>query len=140
MRLFLDTNVVLDVFANRQPWADDSTAVLALIERGEADGFIAAHTVTTLHYLFAKHLGRDQAAAVLLDLLSLVHAVGVDHEVLIKAASLGWPDFEDAVQAICALEIEADHLVTRDQQSFKPLTISVVTPSELLGIVRSASS
>lgn len=138
MRLFLDANVILDVFTNREPWATDSSSVLSLIEGGQANGFIAAHTVTTLHYFFEKHIGKDRTAPVLLDLLKLVRAVGVDHDVLIKAAGLGWADFEDAVQAVCALEIQADHLVTRDQKSFRSLTMSVVTPSELLAIVNAA--
>lgn len=68
----------------------------------------------------------------ILDLLGLVRAVAVDHELLLKAYSLGWEDFEDAVQAVCALEAGADYLVTRNPDDFEPLTIPVVTPAELL--------
>jgi len=56
VKLFIDTNVVLDVLAQREPWFDDSARLLAHIEQGSASGHIAAHTLTTLHYLLAKHL------------------------------------------------------------------------------------
>lgn len=68
MKLFVDTNVVLDVLAQREPWFDDSARVLAHIEQGGATGQFAAHSLTTLHYLLAKHLGQQKTAAVLIDL------------------------------------------------------------------------
>lgn len=132
MKLFLDANVVLDVLARRPPGVEDSAAVLSLVEAGAAEGLVAVHSVTTLDYLLRRHLGREEAATVLVDLLGLVRAVAVDHELLLKAYSLGWEDFEDAVQAVCALEADADYLVTRNPADFEPLTIPVVTPAELL--------
>lgn len=132
MKLFLDANVVLDVLARRPPWVEDSAAVLSLVDAGVAEGLVAVHSVTTLDYLLRRHLGREEAATVLIDLLGLVRAVAVDHELLLKAYSLGWEDFEDAVQAVCALEAGADYLVTRNPDDFEPLTIPVVTPAELL--------
>ena len=52
--------------------------------------------------------------------------------VLTGGLSLGWHDFEDAVQAVCALEIEADYFVTRNPQDFSALSIPVVIPSDVL--------
>lgn len=135
MRLLLDTNVILDVLGKRKPWVNESAAVLSLIETGNAEGFVAAHTITTIHYLLAKHLGREKAAAALLDVLNLLRVVPVDHETILKALSLGWTDFEDAVQAVCALQIAADHLVTRDPKPFQVISLSSVTPGELLALL-----
>ena len=64
MRLFIDTNVVLDVLTDREPWFKDSAAVLTLLDDPGFEGLVAAHTVTTLFYLASKHLGRK---------LSLIH-------------------------------------------------------------------
>jgi predicted nucleic acid-binding protein len=135
VRLFFDLNVVLDVLARRQPWFEHSAAVLSLVDGTETEGFVAAHTVTTLTYLLSKYHGRERTAAALIDLLSLVRAVNVDHERLLAALSLGWSDFEDAVQAVCALGISADYLITRDPKGFPALSIPVATPSELLAIL-----
>lgn len=135
MRLFFDVNVILDVLAQRDPWARDSAAALSLAAEGEAEGFLAAHTVTTLHYLLGKELGAARAASTLVELLSFLDVVAVDHEVLLQAFSLRTGDFEDSVQAVCALEANADYLLTRDCRSFEHLDIPVATPSEFLGIL-----
>ncbi len=135
MRLLLDTNVVLDVLAARQEWLEESAAVLGLVEAGEAEGRVAAHTVTTLEYLLKRHLSAARASAVLVDLLEVVRAVSVDHERLLEALSLGWPDFEDAVQAVCAVAAGADYIVTRNPTDFKAVTIPAVTPAELLAVL-----
>lgn len=132
MKLFIDTNVVLDVLAQREPWFDDSARLLAHIEQGGATGHIAAHTLTTLHYLLAKHLGQQKTAATLIDLTALLRVEPVDHLVLQQALALGWSDFEDAVQAVAAAQCQADYLVTRNPRDFKQSLVPVITPSEFL--------
>ena len=134
MKLLLDINVIVDVLARRRPWVEDSGAVLSLLDE-DRTGFVAVHTITTIHYLLSRHLDRRKARAALVDLLVLVEVVPVSHAMILRALSLGWSDFEDAVQAVCALEVEADYLVSRDPDDFKSLSIPVVTPSELLNVI-----
>lgn len=134
MKLFIDTNVVLDVLAQREPWFGDSARLLAHIEQGGASGHIAAHTLTTLHYLLARHLGQQKTAAVLIDLTAMLRVEPVDHQVLQQALSLGWRDFEDAVQAVTAAQCQADYLVTRNPRDFKQSLVPVITPSEFLAL------
>ncbi len=135
MRLLFDLNVVLDVLARREPWFDHSAAVLSMAGETETEGYVAAHTVTTLNYLLSKYQGRERTAAALIDLLGLLRAVNVDHDRLLEALALGWSDFEDAVQAVCALAVDADYLITRDPKGFPSLSVPVVTPSELMAIL-----
>jgi len=139
MRLFLDTNVILDVLADRDPWFRDSAAVLSLVDDPGVDGFLAAHSVTTLCYLASKPLGPDQTTAALLDLLDHLTVTPLDQDLLVRALSLGWPDPEDAVQAISAQRAKADYLVTRNASDFGSSTVPVVTPSQLLAVLRSSS-
>jgi predicted nucleic acid-binding protein len=134
VKLFIDTNVVLDVLAQRDPWFDDSARLLAHIEQSGATGHIAAHTLTTLHYLLAKHLGQQKTAAVLIDLTTLLRVEPVDNLVLQQALALGWRDFEDAVQAVTAAQCQADYLVTRNPRDFKQSLVPVITPSEFLAL------
>ncbi|MEW6755310.1 MAG: PIN domain-containing protein [Candidatus Latescibacterota bacterium] len=137
MRLFLDINVILDVLANREPWVENSAAVLSLLESDEFEGVAAAHSVATLFYLATKHLGQRRATARLLDLLGLVTVAPLDHDTILKGLTLGWSDFEDALQMLCALAANSDYLVTRNTRHFKSDSISVVTPTELLAILQS---
>ena len=137
MKLFLDTNVLLDVLAQREPWVQDAATLLSLVDSGQVQGVVAAHTITTLHYLLSKHLGRAKAATALVELVDLVTIATVDASVIQKGLALGWDDFEDAVQAVCALQIGADYFVTRNKQDFSALSIPVVTPSEVLPSLQS---
>lgn len=132
MRWLVDANVVLDVLSDRAPWADASSNVLARIERGEATGFLAAHTVTTLHYLLARHGGRDAAREQTGLLLRLFEIVPVDADRLLQALDLDLPDYEDAVQAACAAKIGADALVTRNESDFEGVGVLVLSPVALL--------
>ena len=137
MRLFLDTNVTLDVLARRQPWLHDSATLLSLLESDEFDGIVAAHSITTLYYLCVKELGRDQATEALVALLKLVSVTPLDQDTILKAIALGWHDFEDAIQMLSAVNANAAYLVTRNASDFKASPIPVVSPSELLAILRS---
>ncbi|HEV2008272.1 MAG TPA: PIN domain-containing protein [Burkholderiales bacterium] len=135
MRLLLDTNVVLDVLANREPQVKESAAVLSAIEAGKAEGLLAAHSVTTLHYLLHKQLGPKKAAAAIADVVSLLRIVPVDHETILLALSLGWRDFEDAVQAAAAIRSKATHIITRNPKDYRDFSLPVMQPGEFLKVV-----
>ena len=129
MKILIDLNVILDVLADREPWVEESAIVLSLLES------VAAHSITTLYYLAAKELNRGKATAAMVDLLKLVSVAEVNQEVILKAISLGWSDLEDAVQGVCALEIGADYVITRDAGAFDALPIPSLSPSEFLALI-----
>lgn len=93
-----------------------------------------------MYYLLRRYLDHDRAADAVLNLLRIVHVAGVDRDVLVKALGYGWSDLEDAVQAICALDAGVDYLVTRDRTGFGGISTPVVTPSELLAVLRGRTS
>ncbi len=51
MNILVDANVLIDVALARSTHADDSVALLDLLERGGARGFVAWHTPTTTAHL-----------------------------------------------------------------------------------------
>lgn len=136
MKLLLDTNVILDVVARREPWWEDSASVMSLLDVDELRGFIAAHAAITLHSLSTKHLGHSEANAAVLELLNLASVVPFDETLLLRALSLGWNDFEDAVQAVSAVAAGADFIVTRNTSDFSASPVRPVSPSEFLAMVR----
>lgn len=136
-RALFDVNVVLDVLFARAPHVEEASVVFAKVERGEIEGCVAAHTITTLHYLAAKRHGRAKCRELILDVLELFSVASVDEERLRRALEMSWKDFEDAVQAACAEAVSADYLVTRDKKGFRAATVDVVTPGELLALLKS---
>jgi predicted nucleic acid-binding protein len=137
MRLFLDANVVLDVLARREPHFNDSVQILSLVESEAVDGFIAAHTVTTLFYLLNRRIGPARTKSALTDLLRVLQIVPVDRDRILQAFAMEWNDLEDAVQAACALRAQADYLLTRDRRGFTGSAVRVLSPAEFLALYRS---
>jgi len=135
VKVLLDTNVILDVLADREPHFEDSAAVLSLVEKKAIRGFIAAHTATTLHYLVERELGSKKAGGTLAALLRIVDVVAVDEDRLLHALAMGWDDFEDAVQAACAEKAQVDFLVTRNEDDFRESSVRVVSPAALRALV-----
>jgi predicted nucleic acid-binding protein len=129
-RVLLDVNVVLDVLLDRQPFADASAAVWAAVERGDAEGWLSAHAVTTLHYLNAKAVGSKMAGETTEALLSVFEVAAVDGPALHAALALRWTDFEDAVTAAAARRSRCDVVVTRNPRHFKGSPVKALTPSE----------
>ena len=62
MKVLFDTNVVLDVLLDREPFASVAAQLLSLADKGRIQGVLCATTVTTIHYLATKAVGRRQAA------------------------------------------------------------------------------
>lgn len=131
-RLLIDANVVLDVLLGRSPWNAEAQVLFDRVASGAVVGLVAAHTLTTIHYLVERAKGRATARATVRDLLALFEVASVGREELQRAQTLGTGDFEDAVQVAAAISAGADCIVTRDRAGFRGSPIAVLTPSELV--------
>jgi len=135
VRLLLDVDVLLDVLADRPDFVKASGRVLSLVEQGRIEGWVAAHTVTTLYYLLSRELGAKKARKVVADLLSILEVVPVDADRLGEALASPMKDFEDAVQAACARAVDVRFLVTRNLKDFRRADVPVASPTELLAAI-----
>jgi predicted nucleic acid-binding protein len=135
LKLLLDINVILDVVLRRKPWSIEAAQLLTAVEAGQAEGYIAAHTLTTIYYYVAKTVGRRPAITVVTDLLRTVQVVPVGGADFLRALVLGLDDFEDAVQTVAALEIGADYLITRNARDFNDEVVELRTAAEVLGLL-----
>jgi predicted nucleic acid-binding protein len=140
LRALVDANIALDVLAKREPHYAASAAVWTLAEQGEIEGMLAAHTITTIHYLVAKYLKRQQASLVITKLLQVFGIAAVDQQVILKALTLGWKDFEDTVQMAAAFNAQVDYLVTRNPKDFKDELVRVLQPGDLMALFSSSNT
>lgn len=131
MKVLLDLNVLLDVIQKREPHYAASAAVLSRIASGEVEGAVAAHALTTIHYVVAKLAGRERALQAIDWLLGELEIVPEDRETLLRARGLGMDDFEDAVVAAAAERSDCDHVVTPNVGDFDASPVSAVSPGEL---------
>ena len=127
-RVLFDTNVVLDVLLDRQPYVEASATAWAAVETGVAEGMLAAHAVTTIHYLVRKERGNAKARRIVSAILRVFGVAAVDAAVLQEALELPWPDFEDAVTAAAARTAGCEFIVTRDPKGFRGSPVRSLTP------------
>jgi len=135
-RILVDTNVVLDVLFDRQPHVTASAAVCAAVETGKAEGLLAAHAITTIHYLLSRQLGEAGAKHSLRAILKLFDIAPVDGSVLDQAIQSSGRDFEDSVTAAAAHASGCHLIVTRDPKGFRRSLPPALSPLEALPLLR----
>ena len=135
MIVLVDTDVVLDALLARTPFDVDAVKIFAASETGKIDGFICATTVTNVHYIARKAIGKQQATRRLSDLLTVFQIASVTPSVLKSALELRFTDFEDAVIHQSAVAINAQGIVTRNVGDFSGSTIPVYEPLQFLALL-----
>lgn len=135
-QVLFDLNILLDVLQERQDVYDFSARLLAYAETGVIQGWLAAHSVTTLFYLIAKDKSPEQARVTLTSLLQFLKIAPVDQNTIEQALNLPYRDFEDAVQMMAALQVHADYILTRNVRDYQPAPMEVVQPAELLAVLK----
>lgn len=133
--VLFDLNIILDVLQNQEEFVELSARCLAHAETGSIQGWLAAHSVTTLFYLIAKDKSPEQARVTITSLLQFLKIAPVDQNTIEQALNLPYRDFEDAVQMIAALQMHADYLLTRNVRDYQPAPLPVVQPAELLAVL-----
>lgn len=134
MRVFFDTNVVLDVLCRRESFYAASAEAFALAELRKVDGLLSAVSFTTIYYLGCKLVGREQARTFITKLRDVFDVAACDSAVVNRAIDSGMADFEDAVQHFSAVQAGADYILTRNQPDFADAEIPVMTPAEFLAM------
>ncbi|PKQ29982.1 MAG: PIN domain nuclease [Actinobacteria bacterium HGW-Actinobacteria-10] len=140
MRVLFDTNVVLDVMLDREPYSRVAAQLTSLVDSGSLEGFVCATTVTTIHYLATRAGGGKSAESHVRTLLEIFQVAPVDREVIEDAVGLGFDDVEDAVLHEAAVMAGAAAIVTRNGTDFKRATLAVFDPPELLAAVLAAGA
>lgn len=128
MRVLLDINVILDILLDRTPHVAASAAVWSAIEAGRAEGVLAAHAVTTLHYLLRKEHGAVKTRQILTSLLRVFGVAAVDQDVIREGLEMSLPDFEDSVTAAAARHAGCALVVTRDPRGFRGSPVRALAP------------
>ncbi len=135
MRAVVDTNVLIDFFLDRQPFAADATDLIQRAQRLEFRGLACATSFTTVDYLARKAVGRVEANAQVAFLLSILEVAPVDGSILQAALRGGMRDFEDAVIVESAGRSQADYIVTRNLKDFAKSPIPVHTPESFRALL-----
>ena len=120
---FVDTNVVIDMLADREGYADAACELFDAAGRGEVHLSICALSYSTIYYILRKYAGKENAISSLRDLTDYVSILPVDAEVIRKALYSEFSDYEDAIQHYAALQdASVEGIITRNIKDYRYYT------------------
>ena len=132
MRVYLDTNILVDLVLSRQEFLPDAQRIFALGYAGEVQLMVSALSFVNTVYLGRKYkFPMDEVCSKLRMIADFVDVTDLRGQNVVDMLSSDWKDYEDATQYRSAVDEQADCIVTRNKKDFKASTIAVLTPLEL---------
>lgn len=133
MKIMVDTNIIIDVLLEREPFSEDSCRLLFLCENHTVDGFVSASSITDIFYLVRKHTHSTELAYKAVGkVLEIVKVCSVTNNDVLTAFQKKAKDFEDCLMAVCAKSINCDYVVTRNGKDFEGFDIPTIAPTDFL--------
>ena len=134
-RVFLDTDVILDLLLNRDPFINE---IAEIFERSISKALTlsaSSLTIGNLHYIISRIENRRSANSKIKKILKLLEIENVGKTTVVKAIESDFSDFEDGIQNYCAQESGHKVLVTRNTKDYQKSQLSIMTPREFLSMV-----
>jgi predicted nucleic acid-binding protein len=131
-KVFLDSDVLLDLLLNREPFADE---IAEIIEDSIAEKIklcVSPISITNINYIIGKLENQKKADSQTKKILEIVKVENVGQAIVTKAANSKFKDFEDAVQNYCAEDAGHQIIITRNTKDYKESRLSILTPKEYL--------
>ena len=131
-KIFLDTDVILDLLAKREPFYENSYKVFSLIDRNKIKAFTSPVIFANIHYILSKQLSKQIALQNLIKLRKYVNIAPITEEVIDLSLKSNFTDYEDSIQYYAALLSKISIFITRNIKDYKNAIIAVSTPEEYL--------
>ncbi len=134
-KVFLDTDIILDLFGERLPHYTFSARLFSLIDKNKVKGFTSATSITNLHYILTKYKSKSISIASINTLKTLINILPVDEKIISRALESHFTDFEDAIQYYTAVENDLIFIITRNVKDYKHSKITVCTAEDYLSLI-----
>jgi predicted nucleic acid-binding protein len=130
--LYLDTNIVLDLLAERMPFYTEAAKLFSLADKKKLKLSISSLCLADAHYILSRQNPEIEVRKVLRKFKVLVNVLPLDDKITDLALNSDFKDFEDAIQYFTAIEYDQDLIITRNQHDFKESKIPVMTAGEFI--------
>ncbi len=133
MKLFLDTNVILDFLAARTPWSIDAAEIFSAAEKKQVSLCTTLISMVNCLFILRSRYNRADNAEIILESLDYINIIASSGDSFKEALSSDFSDKEDAIQYFSALEDGSiTFIITRDTKGFSQSTIPVITPTQFV--------
>lgn len=135
-KLFLDTNIVIDLLSQRQPFYQEAADLFSLADKKIIELSVSSLTIANTSYILLKQMNGKKAKAILRKLRLIVKVLPLDDKIIGLALNDEmFTDFEDALQYFTALENGKDFIITRNLKDFKNSRIPTITANQFMEVI-----
>jgi predicted nucleic acid-binding protein len=135
-RFFVDTNVLIDFLADREPFATDAARLFDLSHKKKIQLYVSAVSYNNIYYILRQSLTHSATSKILGELNEWTHVIDVTVGVIRKSLTSEFKDFEDAIQYNCAKSLSTiEAFITRDTSDYKKNSLPVLTPKEAVSLI-----
>jgi len=132
-KVLIDTDVILDLFFDREPFSEDAAKVLSLCESREITGFITSVIISNVYYLLRRSSTHEKVIEKLTQLMTITEVLTTDKDVILKALNSNFRDFEVPLQNYSAeFNGHIDVILTRNIKDYKNSSLGIMTPGNYL--------
>lgn len=131
--LFVDTNIVIDLFARREPFYEEAAMLFSLADTKRLSLSVSALTFANANYILLQTAKQEEAKLILRKLKLIVNVVSLDDKIIgLSLNDRYFKDYEDAIQYYAALENGDEAIITRNLKDFKKSKLPVMTAAQFL--------
>ena len=135
-QIFIDTNVIIDFLADRQPFSDYAAMIFQLAKDGKIGVHISAISFNNTYYILRKVTSHKNVLKLLSEIEEYCGVQETNRTIIKKAMKSDFKDFEDAIQYFSAVQIgNIDIIATRDLKDFKKSELPVLSPETTIKLL-----
>lgn len=132
-RILIDTNIVIDLLAKRNPFYDGASKLFSLADKNKIRLSVSSLTIANTNYILSALLNPNEAKETLRRFKVLVEIIPLTEKIIDLALNdSGFQDFEDGLQYYSAIESNKNMIITRDLKGFKSSTLPVMSAEQFL--------
>ena len=131
-KVFLDADVVLDLYVERQPHHNIALRLFTELKRSKTNCCTSALVVANVYYVLSKIESRQYAIDKMRRLRNLVAIASINESILDDALASPYKDFEDSIQFYCAVQNGIKTIITRNTRDYPKERLLVADPMQYL--------
>jgi len=133
--LFIDTDVILDLFIDRKPHHENAVLLFSKIKRNKLHCYTSPVIVANTFYILSKIKGKHYAIGKIKRLRRIMNILTITEKIIDLAIETPSKDFEDSIQYYCAKENKMSAIITRNVDDFPREKISIMEPIEVIKMI-----
>ncbi len=137
-KLFIDTNIVIDLLSRREPFFEEAAELFSLADIKQVELSVSSLTIANTSYILMKQLGSNKAKSVLRKLRLILRVLPLDDKIIgLTLNDETFSDFEDGLQYFTAIEAGQELIITRNLKDFKNSKLPAMTARQFIGTIES---